>query len=433
LIWLAPLAVVAQARNSRTAFLAGVVAFGALGAFQLPPVDNFLRALPVLDVTDNRRLTLWVAFGLSLLGGIGLDQLGESHRLGRFWLGLWVLAASLFAGAALAIPALEQPLRDRAHAHYHAAALATPGADLSEYQKRGERQVAQTVRFLPQYYGLMAGQLLVLTALAALVCKVRSTPGWVRPALVGLTLVDLASFGFGLNPAIDASIHRFEPQVVARLRQELPPGARALGLGEELAPNTLMRFGLSDPRNYDSVELARSLSWLVPLYKPGASALTSRREVDWSGVARARDRLCESGVGAIVARARPPTDEFARTERVGRVWIAWLEARPWADSATPKARIAFAKNHGKAEIVIDSPARAEVVVRETWDPGWQARVDGKPVILRQKWGVFLGLDVDKGYHNIVLEYNPIEVRSGLTVSICSAVLVILVLTGIGKL
>ncbi len=291
LIWLAPLAVVARGRNPPTAFLAGVVAFGALGAFQLPPVDNLLRALPVLEVTDNRRLTLWVAFGLALLGGIGLDQLGESHRLSRRWIGLWVLAATLFGAAAFAIPALEQPLRDRADAHYRAAALATPGADLSEYHERGERQVAQTVRFLPPYYGFMAGHLLVLTALAVLVRRVPSAPAWVRPAIVGLTLADLACFGFGLNPAIAASTYQFEPEVVARLRQELRPGARALGLGEELPPNTLMRFGLSDPRNYDSVELARSLSWLAPLYEPGESALTSRRDVDWSGVLRARTAL----------------------------------------------------------------------------------------------------------------------------------------------
>ncbi len=433
LIWLAPLAVGARGRNPRAAFLAGVVALGALGAFQLPPVDNLLRALPVLEVTDNRRLTLWVAFGLSLLGGIGLDQLGESHRPGRFWLGLWVLAALLFAAGALAIPALEQPLRDRARAHYQAAALATPGADLTEYQERGERQVAQTLRFLPRYYGFMAGELLVLSALALLLRQARLARAWVRPALLLLTLADLAIFGFGLNPAIAASIERFEPEVVARLRQELRPGARALGLGAELPPNTLMRFGLSDPRNYDSVELARSLSWLAPLYKPGESALSSRREVDWSGVVRARQRLRESGVGAVVAATPPPTGEFARTERVGRAWIAWLEARPWADSAAPLARIAFAKNHGQAEIAIDSRARTELIVRETWDPGWQAHLDGKPVIPGQKWGVFLSLDVDKGLHKIILEYNPIEVRAGLTVSIGSAVLMILVLTGIGKL
>ena len=41
-----------------------------MGAFRLPPVDNLLRALPVLDVTDNRRLSLWVAFGLTAAGRV---------------------------------------------------------------------------------------------------------------------------------------------------------------------------------------------------------------------------------------------------------------------------------------------------------------------------------------------------------------------------
>jgi hypothetical protein len=433
LIWLAPLGIAAGGRTPRTIFLAGVVVFGALGAFQFPPVDNVLRALPVLDVTDNRRLTLWVAFGLTLLGGIGLDQLGESHRLARVWLGLWVLAASVLGAAAFAIPSLERPLRERARAHYHAAALSTPGALFSEYHERGERQVAQTLQFLPRYYGFVAGQLLVLAALAVAVRKARSTAVWVQPTLLGLTLAELALFGFGLNPAIEASIHTFEPQVVTRLRRELRPEDRALGVGEELPPNTLMRYGLSDPRNYDSIEIARSLSWLVALYKPGESTFTSRSEVDWNGVARVRDRLRESGVRAIVASTPPPTGDFTRTERVGRVWIAWLEAKPWADSTVPEARIAYTKNDGKAEVAIDSPARAEVVVRETWDPGWRARIDGKPAILRPKWGVFLSIDVEKGCHIILLEYDPIEIRFGLAVSIGSAVLLILVLTGICKL
>ncbi len=64
LLWLAPLAVVTRGRSFHVAFLAGLGLFGVMGAFRLPPVDNLLRALPVLEVTDNRRLTLWVSFAL---------------------------------------------------------------------------------------------------------------------------------------------------------------------------------------------------------------------------------------------------------------------------------------------------------------------------------------------------------------------------------
>jgi hypothetical protein len=435
LIWLAPLAVLARRRDRRIVCLAATTVFGAMAAFQLPPVDNLLRALPVLGVTDNRRLTLWVAFGLSLLGGAGLDQLGKSHRLPRFWISLWLVAAGLFAAGAGALPAFEHSLRDRAQVHYRAAALATPGADLFEYQSRGERQVARTMHFLPRYYGLIGGELLTLTAGAALLRKRRRTRAWIRPAILLLTLGELALFGFGLNPAIAATVHGFEPPFVARLRQALPPEARALGVGEELPPNTLMRFQLSDPRNYDSVELARSVSWLRPLYEPerGASALSSRSEVNWNGVVRARERLRESGVAAIVASTTPPSGEFASTERVGRAWIAWLEAKRYASSTAPHARVNYVRDHGKAEIAVDSPTRTEVIVRETWDPGWQARVDGKRAILRPKWGVFLSLDISEGHHKIALEYDPAEVRTALAISSGSAVLLILVLTGIRKL
>ncbi len=97
--------------------------------------------------------------------------------------------------------------------------------------------------------------------------------------------------GLGLNPAISPELHRFEPPVIARLRAELPPGMRAIGLGEELPPNVLMRFGLDDVRNYDSVELARSMDWFAPLSDDASGTWTSRSELNWAGVIRSRDRL----------------------------------------------------------------------------------------------------------------------------------------------
>ena len=126
LIWLAPLGVVVRGREPRVAFLTGLVVVGAMGAFGWPPVDNLLRALPVLDVTDNRRLTLWVAFGLTLLGGIGLDHLGQSRRLPRGWLVAWVVGGLFLGSFACAIPSFERQLRERALTHYHEAALKAP-------------------------------------------------------------------------------------------------------------------------------------------------------------------------------------------------------------------------------------------------------------------------------------------------------------------
>ena len=155
-------------------FLTGLVIFGFMGAFRWPPVDNLLRALPVLDVTDHRRLTLWVAFGLSLLGGIGLDQLGQSHRLPRAWIVAWVIAGLALGSAASAIPRFEPQIRARAEAHYRQAALKSPGMDGNSYHARALRQVRQLLDFLPRYHALVALELLTLAALAAHVARARA-------------------------------------------------------------------------------------------------------------------------------------------------------------------------------------------------------------------------------------------------------------------
>jgi hypothetical protein len=431
LIWLAPLAVLARGRSPNVRFLTGTVVFGAMGAFGWPPVDNLLRCVPVLDVTDHRRLTLWVAFGLTLLGGIGLDQLAQSQRLWRAWIVLWLGSALALLFAASAIGHFEPELRERSMAHYRLAAASTPGADPSAYHDRAARQVQQLVYFLPRYYAVVAAELLALAALACSVTREGQSRVWMRPALFGITLVEVFAIGYGLNPAIDPESHRFEPLVIAKFRAALAPPTRALGLGEELPPNVLMRFGLSDVRNYDSVELARSLAWFAPLYGESAGpSLSSRSEITWEGVVRARERLLESSVGAIVAAVPPPAGVFECVERVGRVWIAWTRGKPWADSDSPETRLGVIRDHGSARIKINSQVPDRLVIRETWDPGWSALLDGKPISLQAEYSVFLGVSIPPGGHELVLKYDPIEVRIGLAVSGSSLVLLILVLTGI---
>jgi Bacterial membrane protein YfhO len=428
LIWLAPLAVVVCGREPRVVFLTALVVVGAMGAFRWPPVDNLLRAVPVLNVTDNRRLTLWVAFGLTLLGGIGLDHLGQSHRLPRGWIVAWVVTGVVLGSFACAIPSFERQLRERAEAHYHQVALNAQSTDVDAYHARALRQVRQVIEYLAPYHALVAVELGGLAALAAYLSRLRRSPFWIKPALIGLTLFDLAGLGFDLNPAIPALTHALEPRVVARLRQVLPPDGRVLGLGEELPPNVLMRFGLSDVRNYDSVELASSLSWFKSLYEPISGSLSSRSEITWNGVIRARDRLIESGVGAIVASSPPPQGVFERVERVDRVWISWLAGKPWADSNSARARLAAFRDHGQARILVNAPAAHTLAVRETWVPGWKALIDGQIAKIQRKSTGFMNIEIPAGEHELILKYDPLEVRLGIALSFCSLVLVILVLT-----
>ena len=362
----------------RVRFLAALTLFGALGAFGIPPVDNLLRALPVLKVTDNRRLVLWVAFGLSLLGAIGLDRLGASARgrIGRRVVFCWVLAACRPPGRGGA----RRP-RGRLAACPGAGALCgaaseTSGADPAVYRDRAERQVRQVQTFYPRYLRLAAGHLLVLAALSEALRRGRLSVRVARGGVMGLTLIDLFAFGFGLNPAIATGGDRHEGPVIAHLRREVGRSGRIVALGEELPPNVAMRYGLADVRNYDSVELARSLDWFAPLYSPGPEASTSRREITWDGVIRARDRLREAAVTAVVGPTPPPAGAFDRVDRVGSVWVARLDGRPWATSASGRAALRVSRASGMVDVEADCPAADRIVMRDTFDAGWVATVDG---------------------------------------------------------
>ncbi len=431
LVWLAPLALSAWREEPRVRFLAGLTLFGALGAFGIPPVDNLLRALPVLKVTDNRRLVLWVAFGLCLLGGIGLDRLGASAggRIGRRVVFCWVVAAcGLLVGAGL-VGRAGGSLRARALEHYARAAAVTAGADAAVYRDRAERQVRQVRAFYPRYLRLAAGHLLVLATLSEALRRGRLDARAARAGVMGLTLIDVFAFGVGLNPAIATREYRHEVPVIAHLRREVGRSGRIVALGEELPPNVAMRFGLADVRNYDSVELARSLDWFAPLYSPGPEASTSRRKITWGGVIRARDRLREAAVTAVVGSTPPPDGAFDRVDRVGSVWVARLDGRPWAGSASGRAALRVSRASGVVDVQAECPSADRIVIRDTFDAGWVATVDGEPAAIEPFRGTFLAVPVAAGRHSISLRYAPREVEVALVISLSAAAAIVFALTG----
>ncbi len=97
---------------------------------------------------------------------------------------------------------------------------------------------------------------------------------------------------------------------------------------------------------------------------------------------------------------RPRLDRLARRQALGRFRSACEPARPWFETtagpafwSTPQKPIAL-------------------TVRETWDPGWKALLDGKPVKIQRKSAVFLNIDIPSGQHELILKYDPVEVRIG---------------------
>src|SRR5262249_54179364 len=69
-----------------------------------------------------------------------------------------------------------------------------------------------------------------------------------------------------------------------------------------------------------------------------------------------------------------------------------------------------------------------VVVRETLDPGWKAEVDGAAAAIEPHRGAFLSVPISAGRHEVVLRYDPPEVRLAVAASI-SSLAAVFALTG----
>ena len=248
--------------------------------------------------------------------------------------------------------------------------------------------------------------------------------------MLAFTLCELISFGFGLNPSIDRKDDRAKNKVVARLRQVAGPSGRILGLGQEWPPNVAMRYGLSDIRNYDSIELSRNLDWLAAIYEPSREARSSRRSITWDGVIRTQERLIESGVRAIVAATPPPRSLGANVDRVGSAYVIGLDAAPITETTAGIRPRSFLHSPGDMQVDIDLERADTLIVRETFAPGWRMYVDGRPTPITPYREIFLSVPLGRGRHVVHLFYDPLEVRVAIATSLGAFLLSVLLLAEI---
>jgi hypothetical protein len=171
------------------------------------------------------------------------------------------------------------------------------------------------------------------------------------------------------------------------------------------------------------------------MYEPGVAARTSRRTITWAGVVRARERLRAASVRAVVGSSPPPPGAFRRVDRVGAAWVARLDGAPLVEAGRPGARLSYAIGPGEIEVHfkweipnLKRAIRDKIFIRETFDPGWKAEVDGVAVAVEPHLGTFLAVAVPDGARRLVLRYDPGEVRLGGSISLAAAA-VVFALTG----
>ncbi len=102
-----------------------------------------------------------------------------------------------------------------------------------------------------------------------------------------------------------------------------------------------------------------------------------------------------------------------------------LESRfvplPDAANASPELRAATFSRYeeNRFQLSIDAPARGQLVVMDTFYPGWRARVDGREVPIAPANFVGRAVAVEAGRHSVEMWFEPESVRLGMFVSLLS--------------
>ncbi|HEX2059651.1 MAG TPA: YfhO family protein, partial [Thermoanaerobaculia bacterium] len=126
--------------------------------------------------------------------------------------------------------------------------------------------------------------------------------------------------------------------------------------------------------------------------------------------------FANAGVVHILTRYALPAPWFPVEQHGGVYAFRNLEAIPMAAHFAPgspvvrRARWELDTRH--ARITVNAPADGVVVLRQQAARGWRVTVDGVPAEPLVIDGLFRGVDVKKGRHEIVWTYDPPSFRIG---------------------
>ena len=101
--------------------------------------------------------------------------------------------------------------------------------------------------------------------------------------------------------------------------------------------------------------------------------------------------------------------------------VATLDPAP--RSSVPQGAAQYqAIGPSHTQITVDVPARTEVVVRDSFYPGWRATIDGQPTPIKRSHDIFRSVDVAAGQHVITMTYRPALLYGGLIISTSALVI-----------
>jgi hypothetical protein len=325
---------------------------------------------------------------------------------------------------------------------------------------------------------LMAGTVLAVAILLGLRAARPASAGWLSAAVSALAIVDVARVGRHVNPLGPPALVEYRPPLAAQVlsasveprlyvRQEgsadlnallvRGPGGWdsevgwALGAQEMLVPPIGARWRIAGSYDGDFTGLAppalSHFSLMLPELAVDTSSLKLLQVAAVTHVSSLRERpfpgLEEVGVFPsvftrpvrlfavpdplprvyTVGGARPAAEHEAMVALVDPLFDPRREVLLPADAGPRGAAPGFAASTRVAWRRMDALA-ADVhlnapgwlVVVEAHEPGWIARLDGRPAPVLVANGLFRAVAVPTGAHHVELRYRPAGLRAGLVLS-----------------
>lgn len=438
-------------------FFAGLALVSILVAFNTGPISRTVDRLPVLDKADLNRVLILASFAIAMLAAFGFQRLLTGTAVER--------RRMLIAAAAVALLPAVVVLGA------HPAWL----GDLPDGVKRAfgvgtATQVAESLGSVLRWLGFAAAAILLFAA----VTRWRRRSVLLIATAIGLVALDLLTLVRGYNPAItEAQASPPTPPAVTVMRRLTAGGGRVVGI-DGLEPNTASRWGLDDARGHENPGVGRtSLLWSalgggLELNAPGVIASDPRtpKLLDVFGVravlvpaadrnsvlrSRARLRVVYAGSGGVVFanpqafppafvaydwRRSPGRDASvllmaASTPRQARDDpVIETSARPppaTAPRATP-ARI-VSRSNTEVTVAVQARAAGQLVLLDTFYPGWYVTVDGHNEPIRAADAAFRAVAVQPGRHTVRFYYQPASVLVGGLISIAALLAIVACVIG----
>jgi hypothetical protein len=183
-----------------------------------------------------------------------------------------------------------------------------------------------------------------------------------------------------------------------------------------LPPNTATAVGLSDVNGYDSLYSIAYKSYLNGLAGGETSPAANGNMVLFESA----DPEVLRALGCRYVVTLAPLDGSAfELVSTGAVHVYRLRGEcphaivpgnaAGADLSTPGPT--------RLDVSLDAPRGGQLVLLESYFPGWRATVDGRPAPVERVREVFRGVTVPAGARRVELRYWPMSFRVGLFLSL----------------